>query len=247
MKIIKIKNKSNKPWVTGGLRKSIKIRNQLYKKWLTTRNSYYHDKYKLYCDKIVAINKICRALYYGNILKDSTNSKKMWDNINVTINKKRPSFNIENFQVNDKNFEQPFSISNAINKYFCGVPAELAFKLPKSNHRSASYMLRKKESFRFIRVSEVEVILLLQSIDIMKSFGFNKVHPLLLSSAAPIIYSPLTYVINLSLKQGMFPDSLKVAKVIPVIKQGSCSLCNNYRPISVLSTLSKIFERCILN
>ena len=214
---------------------------------LTTRNSYYHDKYKLYRNKIVAINKIYRALYYGNILKDSTNSKKMWDNISVTINKKRPSFNIEKFKVNDKNFEQPFPISNAINKYFCGVPAELAFKLPKSNHRSSSYMHRKKESFRFIRVNEVEVILLLEIIDVMKSFGFDKVHPLLLSSASPIIYSPLTYVINLSLKQGMFPDSLKVAKVIPIFKQGSRFLCNNYRPISVLSALSNIFERCILN
>ena len=108
-------------------------------------------------------------------------------------------------------------------------------------------MHRKKETFRFIRVNEVEVILLLERIDIMKSFGFDKVHPLLLSSAAPIIYSPLTFVINLSLKQDIFPDSLKVAKVIPNFKQGSRSLCNNYRPISVLSALSKIFERCILN
>ena len=57
----------------------------------------------------------------------------------------------------------------------------------------------------------------------------------------------MTYVINLSLKQGIFPDSLKVAKVIPIFKQGSRSLCTNYWPISVLSALSKIFERCILN
>lgn len=61
LKIIKIKNKSNKPWVTGCLRKSIKIRNQLYKKCLTTHNSYYHDKHKLDRNKIVAINKIYRA------------------------------------------------------------------------------------------------------------------------------------------------------------------------------------------
>ena len=161
-------------------------------------------------------------------------SKKMWDNINVIMNKKRPSSNIEKLQVNDKNFEQPFSISYAINKYFCGVPAELASKLPKSNHCSSSNMHRKKESFCVIRVNIVEVLLLLESIDIKKSFGLDKVHPLPLSFAAPIIYSPLTYVINLSLKQGIFPDSLKVAKVIPIFKQGSRSLCNNYRPISVL-------------
>ena len=93
----------------------------------------------------------------------------------------------------------------------------------------------------------MEVFLLLESIDIKKSFGLDKIHPLSLSSAKPIIYCPLTYVINLSLKQGIFPDSLKVAKVIPIFKQGSRSLCNNYRPISVFSALSTIFERGILN
>ncbi|RMX57708.1 hypothetical protein pdam_00005005 [Pocillopora damicornis] len=72
----------------------------------------------------------------------------MWDNINVIINKKRSSSNIEKLQVNDENFEQLFSISNAINKYFCGIQAELASKLPKSHHRSSSYEYRKKETFR---------------------------------------------------------------------------------------------------
>ena len=57
----------------------------------------------------------------------------------------------------------------------------------------------------------------------------------------------MAYIINLTLKQGIFPDSLKIAKVIPIFKQGSRSSCGNYQPISVLSALSKIFERCILN
>ena len=57
----------------------------------------------------------------------------------------------------------------------------------------------------------------------------------------------MTYIINLTLKKGIFPDSLKIAKVIPIFKQGSRSSCSDYRPISVLSALRKIFERCILN
>lgn len=83
IKSIKIKVKSNKPWITKGLKKSIKVRNQLYKNWLTTRNSYYYNRYKMYRNKIVTINKLYRTIYYDSVLKDSTNNKKMWDNIKV--------------------------------------------------------------------------------------------------------------------------------------------------------------------
>ena len=247
IKSIKIKGKSNKPWITKGLKKSIKVRNQLYKNWLTTRNSYYYNRYKMYRNKIVTINKLYRTIYYDSVLKDSTNSKKMWDNINLIINKKRPSSIIDNLQVNGKNLHQPASISNAINKYFCNAPTELASSLPKADRHFASFLKGKKCIFRFTKVSEVEVFLLLESIDCKKSFGYDKIHPLLLSSAALEIFRPVTYIINLTLKQGIFPDSLKIAKVIPIFKQGSRSSCGNYRPISVLCALSKIFERCILN
>ena len=93
----------------------------------------------------------------------------------------------------------------------------------------------------------MEVLLLLKSIDSEKSFGFDNIHPLLLSSAALEIFGQLTHIINLTLRQGIFNDSLKMAKVISIFKQGSRSSCNNYRPISVISASSKSFEWCILN
>ena len=85
----------------------------------------------------------------------------------------------------------------------------------------------------------MEVFLLLESIDCEKSFGYDNIHPLLLPSAALEIFRPVSYIINLTLKQGIFPDSFKIAKVIPIFKQGSRSSCDNYRPISVLSALSQ--------
>ena len=52
--------------------------NELCRKWLTTRNTYYHKQYKIYRNKIVSINKALRTLYYDSVLKDSTKTKKMW-------------------------------------------------------------------------------------------------------------------------------------------------------------------------
>ena len=94
---------------------------------------------------------------------------------------------------------------------------------------------------------EIEVFLILDNLDGKKSFGVDKLHPFLASVGPFQIFRPITYIINLSIKQRTFPDNLKIAKVIPVFKQGSRSLFDNYRPISVLPVLSRVFEKCIYN
>ena len=65
--------------------------------------------------------------------------------------------------------------------------------------------------------------------------------------ASEFISEPLAELINCSMKSGIFPDKLKVAKVIPIFKTGDRSLVNNYRPISILNAFSKIFEKVILS
>ena len=148
----------------------------------------------MYRHKIVTINKLYRTICYDSEIKDSTNSKKMWNNINLIRNKKRPSSIIDELQVNRKTLHQPVLISNAINKYFCNVPTELASSLPKADCHFSSFIMGKKCNFRFTKVSEVDVFLLLESIDCKKLSSYDKIHPLLLSSAALEIFRPLTYI-----------------------------------------------------
>ena len=239
LKILKTKNKPNKPWVTIGLKKSIQMRDKLYKQWLVTRDESFYDRYKTYRNKIAIINKLYRTSYYNGILSEPNNSKKMWDNINLIINKKKPSSSISEIKVDSKHYTQPTSIANNINNYFCNVPRDLAAKLPHKGNKFKSYLPRKTSKFKFSKVSELEVFLLLEGMDKTKSFGLDKIHPFLLQSSAIEIYQPLTFIINLSLKTGVFPESLKIAKVILIFKQGCRLLCNNYRSISILSALSK--------
>ena len=83
--------------------------------------------------------------------------------------------------------------------------------------------------------------MLLENLDRKKSFGMDKVHPFLLSVGALESTKPLKHLISLSLIQRKFRDSLKIAKVVPVFKEGFDMLCAHYRPISALPALSNFF------
>ena len=135
----------------------MKVRDNLYKKWLITRNYVFLNKYKLYRNKIATTNKIYRDRFYIDILTKSDNMKKMWDNINLLINKKRPSSHIEKLLMNNKQYEQPLSSSNCLNNFFCNVPSILASQLPKSNKNPTSYLSQQQKQFRF-SVFEIEIV-----------------------------------------------------------------------------------------
>jgi hypothetical protein len=61
----------------------------------------------------------------------------------------------------------------------------------------------------------------------------------------PVIAKPLAHIFNLSLMSGTFPEMLKQCRVIPIFKSGSHLECDNYRPISLLSSISKILEKIV--
>jgi Notch-like protein len=77
------------------------------------------------------------------------------------------------------------------------------------------------------------------------SSGYDEVSTRILQISATFIRSPLCYIINKSLSSGIFPDRLKYSIVIPVHKKGDKNNVSNYRPNSLLTTFSKIFEKVI--
>ena len=77
--------------------------------------------------------------------------------------------------------------------------------------------------------------------------GYDNLSPKLIKSISHIISKPIILLINQSFKTSIFPTKLKIAKVIPIYKKGDPKLMENYRPISLLPTISKIFERVAYN
>jgi hypothetical protein len=76
-------------------------------------------------------------------------------------------------------------------------------------------------------------------------YGYDEIPVKILKSCTHFITSPLTYIINRSLATGTYPDRLKFSEIKPIYKNGDKNLISNYRPISLLTSFSKIFERVI--
>ena len=102
-------------------------------------------------------------------------------------------------------------------------------------------------NFTFKPIFEGTTINILDSLKPKPSCGNDGISTILLKAIKQEICKPLTIIINQSLATGIFPDPLKIAKVIPLYKKGIRILLDNYRPISILPSISKIFERVMFN
>ena len=77
--------------------------------------------------------------------------------------------------------------------------------------------------------------------------GFDDLSSMCLKISSQFFVKPLTHICNLSLSQGIFPEQLKITKVIPLYKSEDSMFFNHYRPVSIICVLSKIFEKIMYN
>ena len=109
-----------------------------------------------------------------------------------------------------------------------------------------SYLIRNvAHSFSFQTVSTETVENTINALASKSSTGCDNLSTKLLKTITQIILVPLTISINQSLYTGIFPDKLKIAKVIPLYKKDDSHILDNYRPISLLPSISKVFEKIV--
>ena len=95
-------------------------------------------------------------------------------------------------------------------------------------------------------LSPCEVVAALRSLDVTKASGPDEISARLLKETAEQIAPSLTLRYNQSLNTGVFPDDWKLANIVPVLKKDIKEYVENYRPISLLTIISKVLERCVL-
>ena len=120
-------------------------------------------------------------------------------------------------------------------------------KIPKHQDKSMESYLKENMlcSFNFELIEQDTVKKIIKRLNAKHSSGHDNVSTILLKEISPLISSPLTLILNQSLTTGIFPDKLKVAKIIPLFKKDDPHNFDNYRPISLLPAISKVFEKAV--
>ena len=135
---------------------------------------------------------------------------------------------------------------NFLNKHFTTVAAKIENKIVKTNKNFSFYLKNPNEkTFSLYPATSTEVKLYIKFINIRKSVGLFSIPNRLLNKFNKTFAIPVTHIFNLSLDSGDFPQKMKTAKVIPIFKKDDNQDCNNYRPISLLPNISKLFEELI--
>jgi len=90
-----------------------------------------------------------------------------------------------------------------------------------------------------------EIKNIIKSLTLKNSHGYDEIQPSILKISLPYIISSLIYLCNKAMSSGIFPTWLKFSQVVPIFKKGDKDKLTNYRPISLLTSFSKLFEKVI--
>ena len=231
----------SKPWITKGIRASIKVKNKLF---LSGDNV----KYKLYRNRLNKLIQISKKNYYHNYF-NSHNMKKTWEGINNLLYRNTKSSRqihlIKDPDDGGKICRDPQKIANVLNEHFVSVGRKLADKIPDFTHHHRFLISTKSPgtSFFFRPVSAGEVELEILNLPNNKSHGLYSCPVALLKLSRSSISSILAKIFNLSVSTGKYPSKLKMSKIIPIFKSEDETNANNYRPISLLSIYDRILEK----
>ena len=243
------------PWMTDEILKMIEFKDKLYKiKVLQPLNSeaFFEAKTNLYNYSILLqqkINDVKKAFYHKKFDDYKNDARKTWSTINDILARKKVKNTFPDyFLIKGHNVTNKQHIANEFNNYFTDIGPKLSQQIqPPENLDYKTFLTRViKSEFSLKEIDENFLIKEIAALIDKYSCGYDEISSILLKKIANSIKTVLTLIINQSLCTGIFPTNLKIAKVIPLYKnKGDCHLFDYYRPISLLPTISKIFERVV--
>ena len=243
------KQKQAKPWLTKGLLISIRRKQWLYKTQFLNGNSLGKDHFKMYSNTLNKLKQFSKKMYFHNEVETNKNNpKRMWNVLRTLLpnGKKQVSHEIPKLIYKGTQIEETNEIPEIFNSHFSIIGTLLANQINSNSQNYLRYLSNRTSSSMVLDPPTPNEIY--NTIFTLKT----KVNPdqdlpsFFLKIAAPILVPYLAIICYHSYQSGIFPDRMKIAKVIPIYKAGVTTDVNNYRPISALPCLSKVFEKLLL-
>lgn len=240
-------NRHDKPWMTCYIKYLIRLRNR-WNRIFNRRQTLHSKRLRAEYRKLVKSEiQIAKDRYFSRqcslLEQSSTNPKKYWSLVKSLLGNKVVS-GLPSLVDGTKTYCTDYEKAEHLNTFFSSqstldkIPANL--EMPNFTYIAASRISE-------IVITEDETKLVLMNLDVNKASGPDGISNRLLKNICPSITKPLTLLFNKSLAKGIFPSEWKLANVTAIHKKGDASSAKNYRPVSLLSCLGKVFERLVFN
>ena len=252
---------SFKPWMSKEILSKCHKRDKLLKKFKNEKDdlkraSIFADYKKLRNEISRSKRQSKRDYFVSYFEKNKHKSSNVWKGIRSLINmKSSKSTYYKLMDENESIITNPGKIASIFNDHFSTVGRKVDQKIPIATGSYKDYFSKKdKDGKLFINPDNgffitpsvpAEIVTLIDNLDTNKSSGPNGIPVQLLKTFKLFFAHWLSRLINMSFEFGIFPDILKIAKVTPLHKKNSPLNHLNYRPISLLSVISKLYEKVI--
>lgn len=240
---------NREPWYTKGMQKSSNTLQKLYRKKLDKPNDQARIiKYTNYRNLFNKIKRIAKRTHFEKQLDKYQNDiKKTWQTLQKLISRENDKSNMTEYIMHNNNkVDNPIDIANIFLQHFSQIGAKLADKIKLPNKQATEFLTQPAQHNVFLSpTDEFEILRVIDKLKNKTSHAHDGISCKLLKSIKYEICQPLSLLINKSLLEGIVPDELKVAKVIPIYKAKGKENIDNYRPISILPSISKIYEKIV--
>lgn len=236
-KIVSVGNSPKDVWMTDHIKRLCGIKRQMYEAVL--QNNLDKDIYRNFCSNLKKEIEHSRRKTYANYITNSSNPiKKTWEIINQIQGKmNNKHFEIDALQTKGKTNIQTLT---DMNEYFINtVDNQVTRPCVRNNKKLIA-------TFALYLTNHQEVVNTIKDLNNTTATGIDEVPVSVLKHCAEELAPPLVHIINTSFQRGIFPDDLKHIIIRPIYKKGEKSKFENYRPIALISNISKIFEKIVL-
>ena len=247
IKVIKInpKNRIKLPWITSGIRQSQKRLRKFFKK--SQSDPVKNVEYKHQRNLLNRAKRLSKINYFRQkLLEYKGNTRKVWGLINKLIGKLNNKQNIIQLLKTDTGeLREGQTIADKLCDFFANIGVHTAQQLNLKNQSGFKQITPCETSIYMKPIDQTEISNLIYNLPNKSSCGIDGYSNIFLKQIQLNLLEPLHIIFNLSISTSVFPEDMKLALVTLLHKARERYLITNYRPISLLITISKLLEKCI--